>query len=228
MALSTSTMRGLIRYLPGSTRGGVAVPRLIVHPDDTTPVYEPFYIRPTEVPSGTLAEGAIWFDDDNHVPAFYNGTVNREVASVPAGQGTVPNYRPVKRAATVLTSDDNGAICIWGAAAGYLFTLPVPAVGLWFDFVVEVTITSVGAKIITKNTGTEFLLGNFIQSTDSTYTSANFAANGTNIVSWNGNGSTTGGLAGDWVRVHAISATQWEVYGMGRATGTEASPFATS
>lgn len=80
MALSTSTMRGLIRYLPGTGKSkGAAVPRLIIHPGDTTPVYEPFYIRPTEVPSGTLAEGAIWFDDDNHTLAFFDGTDNVEV-----------------------------------------------------------------------------------------------------------------------------------------------------
>ncbi len=93
MALSTKTMRGLIRYLPGTGNSkGAAVPRLIVHPDDITPVYEPFYIRPTEVPSGTLAEGAIWFDDDNHTIAFFDGTENREVVSVPDGTGNIFPY----------------------------------------------------------------------------------------------------------------------------------------
>lgn len=214
-------MRGLIRR-----KRSEAVGRLVVWPEDVTPVYEPFFIRPTEVPSGPLAEGSIWFDDDNHTIGFYNGTANREVSSVPVGQGTIPNYRPIFRAAQVLTSEHNGALCVFAAAAGYTFTLPAAQLGLWFDFVVEVTITSVGAR--TECASGDFLLGNFIQSTDGTYTSANHAANGTTHLAISMNGTTTGGLAGDWYRVHAISGTQWEIYGMGRATGTEATPFATS
>ena len=76
MALSDKTMRGLTRYL---SRLGIAAPRVVIWSDDITPVYEPLFIRPTEVPSGTLAEGAIWFDDDNHTIAFYDGTNNVEV-----------------------------------------------------------------------------------------------------------------------------------------------------
>ena len=76
MAIGSNTLRGLTRYLPGTARQGGAVPKLVIYPDDVTPVYEPLYIRPTEVPSGTLAEGSIWFDDDNHTLAFYDGTEN--------------------------------------------------------------------------------------------------------------------------------------------------------
>jgi hypothetical protein len=78
MGLSDKTMRGLLRYLPGTARQGAAVPRLVIKPDDATPVYEPLYIRPTEVPSGTLVDGCYWHDDDNHTLAWYNGTANVE------------------------------------------------------------------------------------------------------------------------------------------------------
>lgn len=214
--------RPRFRYLH---RHGLGVRRLELG-ESATPVVGPLMIYPCEVPSGTKESGEFWYDDDDLTLAFYNGTAVREFVHQAAGQATVPNYRPIYRAVRTLTTDDNGALCVWAAAAGYTFTLPTPQVGLWYDFVAEVTITSVGAKILTP--ASTFLLGNFIQSTDGTYTSANFAADGTTIRSWNGNGTTTGGLAGDWVRVHAISTTQWEVYGMGRATGTEATPFATS
>ena len=132
----------------------------------------------------------------------------------------------VKTAATTLTAADSGAICFFNSAAGDIYTLPSAAAGLDFTFVVNVTITSNAAKIITA--ASQFLLGSFIQSTDGTYTSAAHAANGTDIRSWNGNGTTTGGLIGDWIRVCGISATQWGIWGMGRATGSEATPFATS
>lgn len=146
-----------------------------------------------------------------------------------AGAERIPSFpglRPVKTAAATLTEADNGALCLFNLAAGFTYTLPAASPGLWFEFQVTVTVTSVAAKLICASG--DFLIGHFIQSTDGTYTSAAHAANGTDIVSWNGNGSTTGGLVGDWFRVTAISDSQWAIYGMGRATGNEATPFATS
>lgn len=135
--------------------------------------------------------------------------------------------RVVKQAAATLTRDDSDAVCLFNAAAGFTYTLPPAEVGLTFEFLVTVTVTSSAAKIVTNSTS-EFIVGAFIQSTDGTYTTAAHAANGTTHRSWNGNGSTTGGLIGDWVRLTAISSTQWAIVGFGRATGTEATPFATS
>jgi hypothetical protein len=148
-------------------------------------------------------------------------TVNTLLANT-----SVAAPRKVYNAATTLTAADSGALCIFGTAAGYTYTLPAAAAGLHFEFLVGITITSVAAKTICA-TG-DFLLGNFIQSTDGTYTSASHAADGSTILAISMNGSTTGGLVGDWYRVTAISATQWYIYGMGRATGSEATPFATS
>lgn len=144
-------------------------------------------------------------------------------------KGRLGPRRPVKQAATTLSRDDSGALCLWTTAAGYLYTLPpidAVDVGTWFEFAVHTTITSSAAKVITSSG--DFLVGNFIQSTDGTYTSASRAADGTTIVAWSGNGSTTGGLIGDWFKVTAINSTQWHIFGMGMATGSEATPFATS
>mgnify|MGYP001568121463 CR=1 FL=1 len=132
-------------------------------------------------------------------------------------------------AAKILTAADSGALCLWTTAAGYLFTLPaitVENIGMWFDFNVHTTITSVGAKVITSSG--DFLVGSFIQSPDSTTLLAAHAANGTTHVSWNGDGTTTGGYSGDFFRVTSINGTQWLIFGLGLATGTEATPFATS
>lgn len=138
-----------------------------------------------------------------------------------------PLYRKVYNAVTTLTEADSGALCVFGTAAGYTYTLPTAVAGMWFDFVVAVTITSSAAKVITASSA-EFILGSFLQIPDTAAQAAAFNANGTTIRSWNGNGSTTGGYAGDWFRLTAISATQWVINGAGLATGTEATPFATS
>lgn len=183
-----------------------------------TPKYPLVGLNPTEPPTNT-AEGGVYYDDDLRQLMVYNGTT-----WVPTNG--IAGARPVYAAATTLTAADSGAFCLFATAAGYTYTLPTPAAGLWFDFYVGVTITSVGAKILTP--ADTFLLGDFIQSTDGTYTTTSHAANGTTIRSWNGNGTTTGGYIGDRITVVGLSATQWSVFGYGRATGTEATPFATS
>jgi hypothetical protein len=213
-----------------------------------TPSYAPALLNPSEPPTNA-SEGALYFDDDLHALMQYNGSAWEEVgaslggaAATVAGTldvtgaatfgstvvatGTLAAPRKVYTTATVLTAEDSGALCIWSTAAGIIYTLPPAAAGLHFDFVVSVTATSLVHRVVC--TSGDFLLGNFIQSTDGTYTSASHAADGTTILAWEGNGTTKGGLIGDWLRVTAISATQWVVYGMGRATGAEATPFVTS
>jgi len=147
----------------------------------------------------------------------------------PAGVGFFQQRKVFSGAAKILGAGDSGALCVWSTAAGYLYTLPAitaDTVGIYFDFYVAIDITSVGAKVITA-TG-DFIYGSFIQSPDSTTLLAAWNANGTTIVSWNGNGTTTGGYAGDFFRLTAWDATRWLIQGLGLATGTEATPFATS
>ena len=139
---------------------------------------------------------------------------------------TLAGARPVKQAAATLLASESGALCLFNLAAGFTYTLPAAAEGLWFEFWVTTTVTSVLDRVACA-TG-DFFLGSFIQSTDGTYTTAAHAANGTTHLAWEGDGSTTGGLAGDWLRVHAISGSQWAVIGFGRATGSEATPWKTS
>jgi hypothetical protein len=141
---------------------------------------------------------------------------------------TVGGKAIVKTAAATLLASESGAECFFNSAAGDIYTLPTCASGLRYKFSVGTTITSNAAKVITAS-ASEFILGSFIQSTDGTYTTAAQAANGSTIRAWSGNGTTTGGLAGDSFELVGISATQWEMRaGQGRATGSEATPFATS
>lgn len=150
------------------------------------------------------------------------------------GQYTTPErqlptmIRRVYTTATTLTAADSGALCVWNAAAGFTFTLPAADQGLFFDFVVAVTATSSAHKVITAS-ASEFILGAFLQIPDGAAQIAAQAANGSTIRAWSGNGTTTGGYAGDSFRLTAISTTQWVVsHGFGLATGTEATPWATS
>lgn len=231
MALSANTIRGLTRFLPGASgKQGAAVGRIVVWPPTTAPVYGS-HMRPTAAPTGTAAKGDFYFDSTGNTLYTHDGTAFRQqIANTSTAQaitGTLAFPRVTKTAVATLTAADSGALCVFNSAAGDIYTLPVPTAGLWFDFVVVVTATSNNQKVITSQ-ATEFLLGTFVQSTDGTYTSALQSANGSSIRAWTGNGSTTGGIKGDWFRVTAISATQWVIWGMGSATGSEATPFAAS
>ena len=42
------------------------------------------------------------------------------------------------------------------------------------------------------------------------------------------NGTTEGGVKGDWIRVTKLDATTWGVHGQINGNGTVATPFATS
>lgn len=135
--------------------------------------------------------------------------------------------RKVLTGAQTLAVEDSGALCLWNTAAGYTFTLPTAVKGVWYEFVVHTTITSSAAKVITAS-ASEFIVGTYEQATDGTYTVAARAADGTTIRAWSGNGSTTGGIVNDRFTLTAISSTQWFIQGRGNATGSEATPFATS
>jgi hypothetical protein len=151
--------------------------------------------------------------------------VNGNTKTTPAGTPMF-SFRPVYSEARTLTAEDNGALCVFNTAAGYTYTLPPAQKGLWFDFMVLTTITSIGAKTICSSG--DFLLGTFMQSSDGTFVTVPRDADGTTIVSINMNGTTGGGYKGDWYSVVALSDTQWYIWGFGGATGTEITPFATS
>ena len=130
-------------------------------------------------------------------------------------------------ATRTLAPEESGALCLFDSAAGVVYTLPAPQVGMRFEFLTKTTITSNSAKVLT-DAATTFLVGGVALSNSGATTGQFFAGNGTTHRSTNGNGTTTGGVIGDRLRFTAISSTQWAVDGVMNQTGTAATPFATS
>lgn len=128
-----------------------------------------------------------------------------------------------------LTAAESGSLCLFDRAAGVVYTLPTPVIGMVFEFATTVTVTSNAAKIITNVPASEFILGTvFGYTTDATEIDG-FSANGSTHVAVSSNGSTTGGVIGDRYTVTAISSTQWLIEGnIFCGTSTPADPFATS
>jgi len=130
-------------------------------------------------------------------------------------------------ATATLTASQSGATVLCDRAAGIVFTLPSPTVGLYYDFVVTVSVTSNAHKIIT-SAGTIFVGGAVELLTSASATTFAAVGNGSTDVSLSMNGTTTGGLAGTRVRFTCVSATLWTVSGLILGSGTLATPFATS
>lgn len=131
-----------------------------------------------------------------------------------------------------LTAAQSGSLIILDRAAGTAVTLPTtPAVGTYFDFMVSVTNTSVGNKIIT-GSATELLVGMIVNcdtdSSDAVAIWKSLVGTANISVTLGGANTTTGGLKGDWVRFTCLNSTTWNVEGNTLATGTVATPFSTS
>ena len=130
-------------------------------------------------------------------------------------------------ATRTLTARESGATCQFDAAAGVVYTLPPPVIGMEFEFVTTVSVTSGSHKIIT-DASTTFLLGAVHMFTIATASTAGFSFNGTTHLACTSNGSTTGGLVGSRVKVRALSATQWFIEANMVGSGVIVTPAATS
>lgn len=203
---------GLARFKQLYLDGGVAV--------GGTPVDGPLVLQPTEPPSGTPTEGECYWDDDIHAMFCYNGAgwqnQSRAVQSI------------VGTAAATLTSADSGSLILFSNATGYAVTLPAAQAGLWFDVAVRTTVSS-GVARLACATG-DFFRGALLQGTDTTYLPAARVADGSTHLAWEGNGSSTSGIAGDAFRIVAVDDTIWQVVSMGilSASGSEATFWKTS
>lgn len=131
-------------------------------------------------------------------------------------------------ATRILLPKESGSLCLLDVASGVVYTLPTPVVGMTFEFLVTVAVTSNAHKVIT-SASTIFLLGGIIMGDVTVATSGDyFEANGSTHVALSAAGTTTGGLLGERYKVTAISATQWVIHGVCHGAGTLATPFATS
>lgn len=131
-------------------------------------------------------------------------------------------------ATRTLVPGESGSLCLFDVATGVVYTLPTPVVGMTFEFLVTVSVTSNAHKIITA-AGTQFLVGKVIMGDVTVAQSGDvFTADGTTIRALSADGATKGGLLGETYKVVAISATQWAIDGVCHGAGTLATPFSTT
>lgn len=127
-------------------------------------------------------------------------------------------------ATTTLTAAQSGSVVLFDSAAGIVYTLPTPTVGINFTFVTTVSVTSNAYEVVVANETNTFMLGG-VSVGVAAGTSSVFFGNGTSHVEVTSNGTTTGGLVGSYYTVTCVSATLWQAEGFLSGSGTVATPF---
>ena len=156
-----------------------------------------------------------------------NGMVDMPAGGVKSGDAKVL----AGGAGQLLTRADSGKTIVFGAAAATLITLPLPELGMVFNFVSAITAT--GDHEIQAKTDAHGFVGGVSIHSDTAGNSDQFQAAGAGTNDFiTMNGSTKGGLAGSSLRIVAIldasAAKCWAVSGNLLGTGTLATPFAAS
>lgn len=134
---------------------------------------------------------------------------------------------------TTITAATSGSVRLFDAATTTAYVLPVPAVGLYYDFLWTALETGGQAHSITTDAGTTLVVGYVAMFSDVNVTpSATLGPKGfagaaaDTFVKITMNGTTTGGGIGTWLRFTCVSATAWNVTGIVRSpSGTIATPF---
>jgi hypothetical protein len=122
-----------------------------------------------------------------------------------------------------LTAAMSGSLIECGAAEDFVLpALTAATIGVWYEFVVTTTATS-----LTITAGAADLLhgGVTIMSTGAGVENDAFSADGSDDLVLSMNGTTQGGIIGSRVRFVAASATKWIVTGNLIGSGTIITPF---
>ena len=133
----------------------------------------------------------------------------------------------ITAATTLNASDHAGRLIRFNIAAGVTVTLPAATgTGNRYRFTVNTTVTSAQDRVIAA--GSDLFYGAIIIEADADSVAdatVSFRANGSTHNSLDLNGSTQGGIAGDYFELIDIASAKWNVWGILQATGTEITPF---
>lgn len=132
----------------------------------------------------------------------------------------------VTAAVTLTGEQHDGRTLLLDNAAGATVTLPAAkGTGNRFRFLVKTTVTSNGYIVKVANSTDAFIGFSEIVSDDAGAPVKGFIASALSDDTITLNGTTTGGYAGDYVEVEDIASGVFAVRVLGKATGTEATPF---
>lgn len=214
----------------------------------------PFHLTPqAAAPTGTAAEGDLYYDSVTHTWRYHNGTSFIDLGSYLNddanfsggltasgglfdidGVGRVNHKKQVTDTGgafatpIALTEAQSGRLLLGDDAAGLDFTLPALAatqIGTYYEILVTTSVTSNSLRF-TAQAGDLLRGGVFIVDFNTANTGTYFTPDESDDLVFSMNGTTTGGKKGTRVRLTAITATGWFIDGLVFGDGTLATPFA--
>jgi len=136
-------------------------------------------------------------------------------------------FQPISLTASATLDRDvhaNGPLVKLNAAAGLTITLPASSgKGDTYRILIETTVTSNNDVIQVAN-ATDVMMGMVVTAQDAADTAVIWEAAATSDTITL-NGSTKGGIKGDYIEIEDATAGFWRVLGHTSATGTEVTPF---
>ena len=138
------------------------------------------------------------------------------------------DYESITAATKSVTSADSGTVFGFNRAGGIVVTLPTPAAGITYTFLVETTFTGVGQIKTATTDGTDGFLGTaFLFDTGEIGETDNFHPAASNDIIDLG-AVEQGWLTGGWIKLTGVNTTTWWVEAFLMGDGTLATPFVDS
>jgi hypothetical protein len=138
------------------------------------------------------------------------------------------DYESITDATKTITSADSGTIYGFNRAGGIVVTLPTPAAGIEYTFLVETTFTGAGQIKTATTDGTDGFLGTaFLFDTGEIGETDNFHPASSNDVIDLGQ-VEQGWLTGGYIKLLGVNTTTWWVQAWLMGDGTLATPFTDS
>ena len=138
------------------------------------------------------------------------------------------DYESITAATKTLTAADSGTTFGFNRAAGIVVTLPTPAAGINYHFIVETTFTGAGQVKTATTDGTDGFLGTaFLFDTGEIGETDNFHPTASHDIIDLG-AVEQGWLTGGFIRLTGVNTTTWWVEAFLMGDGTLATPFTDS
>lgn len=141
---------------------------------------------------------------------------------IPSGTANQGGGAPINiTTAQTLTTANAGKINTINSAAGIALVLPAATgTGNTYSFFVGTTVTSIGTTITAG--GSDKISGSAYQTGATGAATAFYIASGTTVTL---NGTTKGGIKGDYITFRDVATALWSVEVLESITGTAATPF---
>jgi len=173
----------------------------------------------------TAKTGAVTTNFDIDASGNVSGTGTMKMTGA---TNSVKAYESLTAATKTVTAADSGTVYGFNRAGGCVVTLPTPAAGVHYKFLVETTFTGVGQIKTATTDGTDGFLGTaFVFDTGEIGETDNFHPAASNDVIDLGS-DEQGRLTGGFITLTGVNTTTWFVEAFLMGDGTLATPFTDS